>query len=254
MSVKRELQPRRHLEIEGTYNVRDVGGYRTLDGRRTRWKTFLRADDLHGLPPASQRTLIDYGIRTVIDLRTPSETEQAPNVFAGSPEVAYYHQNAYGDGPPPEVADPSESPGAAQRLVNIYVAMLDHKQPQVRRTLATLAAPGVLPAVVHCASGKDRAGRITALVLGIAGVPADTIAEDYALSARFLVRRSYEEEPELETSGYTWDDYQRDSCPPDVMLKLLQHLDERYGGVEAYVRSAGLSTGQIASIREAMVE
>ncbi len=62
-------QPKRHLRLEGTYNVRDIGGYRTTDGRHTRWRRLLRADSLHRLTPASQAALVDYGVRTVIDLR-----------------------------------------------------------------------------------------------------------------------------------------------------------------------------------------
>ena len=85
------MQPARHLDIDGAYNVRDLGGYPTRDGRRTRWKTFVRAASLHRLPPDSRATLIDYGIRTVIDLRMTRELEDAPNVFAGSSEVAYLH-------------------------------------------------------------------------------------------------------------------------------------------------------------------
>ena len=56
------MQPARHLDIDGAYNVRDLGGYPTLDGRSTRWKTFVRAASLHSLPPDSRAALIDYGI------------------------------------------------------------------------------------------------------------------------------------------------------------------------------------------------
>ena len=48
------LEPLRHLELEGAYNIRDIGGYATSDGRRTRWKTFLRADNLNNLTPGSR--------------------------------------------------------------------------------------------------------------------------------------------------------------------------------------------------------
>jgi len=85
------VQPARYLDIAGAYNVRDLGDHVTLDGRRTRRQPFVRAGSLHRLPPDSRATLIDYGIRTVIDLRMTRELEDAPNVFAGSSEVAYLH-------------------------------------------------------------------------------------------------------------------------------------------------------------------
>src|SRR5438046_2102734 len=81
----------RHLGLEGTYNMRDTGGYRTLDGRTTRWRTFLRSDSLHRLPHLARTTLLNYGVRTVVDLRRSDELHVAPNVFVHSPDVAYHH-------------------------------------------------------------------------------------------------------------------------------------------------------------------
>ena len=249
------MQPARHLDIDGAYNVRDLGGYPTSDGRETRWKTFVRAASLHALQPASQSALIDYGIRTVIDLRKTWETGEAPNVFEGSSHVTYHHQNMLGDGPEPE-ADPIESVGPANYMAASYSSWLDQRKPQIGRTLATLAEPEARPAIYHCAGGKDRTGIISALLLGIAGVPGDIIAEDYALSARYLLDRYFAEQapPESNPGNFTWEDYQRVHCPPDAMTKVLEHLNGRYGGIEPYVRTTGLSSGQIERIRAALVE
>ena len=249
------MQPARHLDIDGAYNVRDLGGYPTSDGRETRWKTFVRAASLHALQPASQSALIDYGIRTVIDLRKTWETGEAPNVFEGSSHVTYHHQNMLGDGPEPE-ADPIKSVGPANYMAASYSSWLDLRKPQIGRTLATLAEPEARPAIYHCAGGKDRTGIISALLLGIAGVPGDIIAEDYALSARYLLDRYFAEQapPESNPGNFTWEDYQRVHCPPDAMTKVLEDLNGRYGGIEPYVRTTGLSSGQIESIRAALVE
>ncbi len=249
------MQPARHLDIEGAYNVRDLGGYPTLNGRRTRWKTFIRAASLHRLPPGSRDDLIDYGIRTVIDLRRTHEVEEAPNVFAGSSQVTYHHQNMIGDEPLAGTTS-AASPVSAETIPAIYGSWLDLCQPEIRRTLATLAEPGARPAIYHCAGGKDRTGIISALLLGIAGVPAAVIAEDYALSARYLLDRHFAEQasPELTPDNYTQEDYQRDFCPPDAMLKVLDYVNECYGGIEGYARTIGLSPGQIDSIRTALVD
>ena len=245
------MQLARHLDIDGAYNVRDLGGYPTSDGRQTRWKTFVRAASLHALQPASQSALIDYGIRTVIDLRRTRETEEAPNVFAGSSQVTYHHQNMLGDEPEPE-DDSIERVEPAKYITAIYRSWLDLRQPQIGRTLATLAEPESRPAIYHCAVGKDRTGVISALLLGIAGVPEEIIAEDYALSARYLLDRYFVKE--ASNPGYTREDYQRESCPPDAMLKVLEYVNERYGGIEPYVRTTGLNSGQIESIRTALVD
>src|SRR5215475_76399 len=87
----------RHLGLTGTYNLRDTGGYHTLGGRTTRWRTFLRSDSLHRVPPIARTTLLNYGVRTVIDLRRYDEVQVAPNVFANSSEVVYHHVSLLAD-------------------------------------------------------------------------------------------------------------------------------------------------------------
>ena len=256
------MKPTRHLDVEGVYNMRDLGGYPTSDGRQTRWKTFVRSGSMHAMQPAAQSALVDYGIRTVIDLRRTSETEEAPNVFAGSSVVAYHHQNMLGDQPVPQsdaLPEPGtavEKPATPAEFVKFaYTAWLDGRQPQIGKTLATLAEPASRPAAYHCAGGKDRTGIVSALLLGIAGVPEDVIAEDYALSARYLMDRYYAQaSPGSDPSDFTWEDYQREYCPADGMRLVLEYLNERYGGIEPYVRSAGLNTDQIDSLRTALVE
>ncbi len=250
------MQPARHIDIDGAYNVRDLGGYPTSEGRQTRWKTFVRAASLHDLYPASQSALIDYGIRTVIDLRRPREIEEAPHVFAGSSEVIYHHQPMIGDEPASREEDAAEGGEPADYLMAAYTSLLELRQAQIGSTMATLADPGARPAIYHCAAGKDRTGVISALLLGIAGVPEDIIAEDYALSAKYLLAPylSKWKSPESNSGNYTWEDYQRDFCPPDAMLKVLEYVNERYGGIEPYIRTTGLNSDQIESIRTALVE
>ena len=244
-----ELHPRRHLGLDGAYNIRDIGGYPTADGRHTRWGTFLRADSLHRLPPASQAALIDYGIRTVVDLRQRDALEEAPDVFADSSKVAYFHHDMIGDDEPSEPAQPVGSLDPADRIARFYGGWLDRRQPQIRDALMTLAAPEARPALYHCAGGKDRTGVISALLLGLARVSAGTIAEDYALTARYVVGRFADAPPE-----HTWQEYQKEFCPPDAMLRVVQHLEERYGGVRRYVRAIGLSQEQVDSLQNALVE
>ena len=145
--------------------------------------------------------------------------------------------------------------GVEQRILS-YCTWLDLRAEQVSETLATFAVPGTLPALYHCASGKDRTGLITALLLGLAGVSTEIIAEDYALTARYLLPRDLNRRAlaGVDAADITWQDYAQQICPADVMVGTLKHLEERYGGVEGYVRSAGLSPEQIETLRQAVVE
>ncbi len=243
----------RRIDIEGAWNVRDIGGYETADGGRVRMRTFFRADSLHRLTEKDQQTLLGYGLRTVIDLRQTHELAEYPGVFAGSTEVSYHHVDVIGGKPiyySPVIGTPADDVSSS------YSAWLEQRQPQIGRVLATMAEPGALPALYHCAGGKDRTGVTTALLLEIAGVPEDAIAEDYGLTAKYLWERWKIEPPEIESGRKLrdWRDYQRGFCPPEGMRKVLAFLRDRYGGAEGYARTAGLTDRQIRTLREALVE
>ncbi|RPI70219.1 MAG: hypothetical protein EHM38_06360, partial [Geobacteraceae bacterium] len=70
----------RILPWEGCNNVRDLGGLRTSDGRLTRWKTIVRSDTPAKLTAAGWSALYNYGIRTIITLRTHGMQEDELNI------------------------------------------------------------------------------------------------------------------------------------------------------------------------------
>lgn len=245
---------RRHLPFEGVYNLRDIGGYPTADGRYTRWRTLLRADSLHRIPDAAQAELVeDYGLRTVIDLRDSGEIAEWPNVFAESPRVRYLNLPLMGEAP---LTDEPLPPGEILTRDELYRALLARRPAQIGQVLARLAEPDAFPALVHCTAGKDRTGIVVALLLGVAGVPDEIIAEDYALSSTYLIGQYWEEaRRRAEKSGIPWERWQSLlTCPPEGMLALIEHLQATYGGITPYLRAAGLTDRQVATLRTALVE
>jgi protein-tyrosine phosphatase len=242
--------PRRVLALAGTYNLRDVGGYPTADGRRTRWRTLLRSDSLHRLRPEAQATLIELGLRTVVDLRNARELTEAPNVFASSARVRYVNV--------PLVAAAGEVPreGEYPTLEEVYRRIVDTRASQLAAILGALAAPNGMPALLHCTAGKDRTGVVIALLLRLVGVDASTIGTDYAATAACLAGEfMLEFRRQTEARGIDWEKYQRLLvCPPEFMERLLTYVEAAHGGVATYLRTAGVTENQIAALRAALVE
>jgi protein-tyrosine phosphatase len=233
--------------LEGAYNVRDVGGYLTDDGRITRWRRLLRADGMHRLTEEAQRTLLETGLRTIIDLRRPREAENQPNVFATATTLRYRHMPLYQI----LVGDNDE-----RTLGEIYRWVVDECQPQIAAVIRLLADPDALPGLVHCTAGKDRTGVIIALLLGAVNVPAETIVADYALSAENL-RGEFTEETRrrVTVAGRDWEKYQRLLISPEEFMRdLLAHLDARYGGVQQYLRTIGIDGEELAILRDMLTE
>ena len=242
----------RRMEIAGAYNVRDLGGYPTMDGRATRRGHFIRADRLSALPAQAGKTLCDYGLRTVVDLRTSNETKQWPCTFANHPALEYRRHNLEGDDPLPgyDLGDKHRS------LSDSYLVLLDIRRAAVRDVFETLADSSRSPVVFFCAGGTDRTGIISALVLGVAGVPDEVIANDYSLSARGLVDRFLAEGPPpwMPPADLMSGRALAALAHRDTMLGMLQRVRADFGSVRRYLQNIGVTVQQIDDLRKSFVE
>ena len=239
----------RYIALEGTLNLRDLGGYLTGDGRLTRYGRLLRSDNLDQLPPINQIRLLNYGVGTIVDLREGSETETYPNVFAKSGSVIYLHLPMWNQ---TLVAQKD----ALDDRRAYYRMSLDRGQAELRDIMSSIAESDPDRAVLfHCAAGKDRTGLIAALALGTANVAPDIIAEDYALSAEYLSSRVVEWRKEALASGVDMARFDRQvASDAEVMLDTLKYIEQTYGGVPTYLARIGLSESQLKALHDRLVE
>ena len=108
-------------------------------------------------------------------------------------------------------------------------------------------APGVV--VFHCHAGKDRTGLVAAILLRLAGVPADVIAEDYALSAVRLEPRHRRWLADAQDEAERARIERISATPRDAMRAVLDALDQRYGGVDRYLLDGGLAPAALEAAR-----
>jgi protein-tyrosine phosphatase len=247
VTIERERM--RRLAWEGLLNARDLGGYPTADGRQTRWGAVVRSDSPAALTPAGRLALLDYRVRSMVDLRLPAEVAAHPNPFA-EPDthgVAYANVSFVDPAAPP--------PGDDTRLADDYKGMLDRFRGPVAAAMAAIANAPEGGVLIHCAAGKDRTGLIAALLLGLVGVAPETIAADYALTAECLRPRN---EAWLEDGPGDREEraalLARFAPTAEVMLEVLDHLHKRYGGVEPYLLEAGVSPADLARLRERLLD
>ena len=240
------------LAWEGCLNVRDLGGFPTGDGRRTRLGGVVRADNVRRLTDAGWRALAEHGVTRIVDLRWPEELarDQPREV-----DVDVVHVSVLGDELDPVYLAELDShldsvDDVADHYAWSYVDFLERYRDRFGLAFAAIAdADPDGTVVVHCAGGKDRTGLVAALLLRLVGVPREAIAADYALSADNL-------RPDLEAwLDEAADDAERarhaklSGTPADAMLRVLEELESRYGDVAAYLRAAGLTEAQIDRLR-----
>ena len=244
----RAEQPRQ-IKINGCYNLRDVGGYATHDGGRTRWRALLRSDSLHRLAPDGWRTLHEHGLRTIIDLRRLGEIARASYRIEDEAGARYFHIPIFDD----EAYHTVDAP--ARDLPDLYRLLLDNRAPQFAAVLRAISAEGAAPALIHCAVGKDRTGLAVALALGVAGVPSDTIATDYALSYELLAPLYDDWRADVRERGGDLERLERMiQTRSETMFETLGYLDAHYGGPESYLEWAGFTESDKRTLRAMLIE
>jgi protein tyrosine/serine phosphatase len=234
----------RRLDWPDCRNTRDLGGLPCATGT-TRHGVVIRSDNISSLNAAGVQAMWQYGVNTVIDLRTQSEAANFPSPFA-RPDYGPEYLNL------PVIDDAfmtkvNDTAGIPQR----YQLMVDHRQEAFGQILTTLARVDG-PAVVHCYAGKDRTGLVAAMLLSLAGVDKDAIAGDYAETDIQLADR-YKEwlasaSPERLAS-------MRDElrCQPEWMVGLLGHIDQTWGGVEPYLTAAGMAPADLVRLKTKLI-
>lgn len=248
----------RTIVLEGAFNARDLGGFRTRDGFQTRWRRVIRTAHLHRLTPADVQQMHDIGVRTVCDLRSDDEvswTGIGPLFESGA--VTHVHQPFFGssvrnynDSRPRDIEE-----RRADWHARGYESVLSMAAPAIANMFALMTELDRYALVIHCVAGKDRTGLLTALLLRVLGVPDEDIVDDYALTARIrppdhLLRLM------LRENGVDPDTVREDpwQAPAIVMESTLRVLDGTYGSTEGYLSEIGVPGEHLAALRELMLE
>lgn len=240
------VPPERVLPLEGGRNFRDLGGYVTQDGRRTRWRRLFRAASLGLLTPRDHALLDRLGLRTIFDLRATDERAKEPVRWSQGAGPRLLDHDYLVDLsvlsrvlPRPE-ADVAAARGAFQALY----ATLPTRFASTYRALFAALRDGELPLAFNCSAGKDRTGVGAALLLSALGVPRETIFADYLLS-----NQHYRPGPDIAAamSGRHGDWLLR--LRPEMLQVMLNveasyleaafaAIEREYGSVAGYLESA----------------
>jgi protein-tyrosine phosphatase len=237
------------IELQGAYNVRDLGGLRTRDGRITRAGVIYRGDSLDKITSADDKILFDkLGIGTIIDLRTKAETELVELNFP----VPRYRYSVLVEGRLGHEPFPTDDP---VELAKVYLSNLDGGRAAVKATFDLIAAnlQAGIATLFHCAAGRDRTGIMAALLLSLVGVTDGQIAMDYVQSNRNArrVTRKLAENPLYANN---------DKGRPEVILLhertilgFMKLLREQLDGPRQFCLDSGLTPEAIAAIEAGFV-
>jgi protein-tyrosine phosphatase len=237
----------RTLNFDGGCNFRDLGGYRTRDGRELKWGHVFRTGVLSYFTPDDNKRLNQLGVRAICDLRRAEERKHEPTRW---PDANTQHLSWDDGSAPPTIrtiaadqSHPYTAAGMRAAMVDLYCALPAWMSPRLR-AIFTRIAQGDVPVMVHCAAGKDRTGIAVALLLALLDVPDETILEDYLLTnASDLVEFTVTHQPGGEAAGNhpllaMPEDIRRVlfAADADYLQASLDQIARDHGDVRKYLR------------------
>jgi len=231
-----------------------MGGLVTRDGRVTTRGILFRGDNPRYLTGRDTDFFERIGLRTVIDLRSDAERgrDSVRPLASCVPRMLHL---AMQYAPGSEDSGTYMVPPDVSSLEDLYVAYLLHSGEAVARVFSVLADAKTLPALFHCAAGKDRTGLIAALVLSSVGVDDDVIADDYEATATNVPSLI----TLLETADPTAGDHlsQLDpkllSADRATIVSTLAWLRSTYGSVQGYLSSCGVADEDVEVLRHRLL-
>ncbi len=246
----------RVLPLQGGRNFRDLGGYRSADGRSVKWRVLFRSGSMTGLTANDYAYLEKLGIRVVCDLRDNRERIAEPVQWpaAAAPQVLssdyLLDQRAMlPAGPPVQwTAEAARASLAAQ-----YPRLLAQFNGQYRRMFAELLA-GHAPLAFNCSAGKDRTGIAAALLLTALGVPRATVIEDYLLTNQTLDTGSLAKSGAISQLPAPAIKAML-AADPSYIAAAFAVIDAHVDGADGYLRDElGLGAADIAHLRGLYLE
>lgn len=251
----------RSLGFSCLQNARQLGGYRTADGRCVKENVLLRSGKLN-CASAEEKNALDkiYHLQTVIDLRTKDERKAEPDPYILNSEniwIPVLNEDAYTDANLQEIAAFTKEYGdnpAAEAVAILqsgydisimYQQMLSdpYSMKQYAKFLRQLLLihPGN-SVLWHCSGGKDRAGTAAVLLLVALGADEQTILQDFDLSNHYYEKsiqqmrldasRLTDDPVIIEKTGYFA------GVNSEYMEKAMQWMKETYGSLHSYLTEA----------------
>jgi len=254
----------RQLSLEGTPNFRDLGGYETEEGRRLRWGKLYRSSKLSALTNKDINYVNRLGVTLICDFRQVVEQDLEPTWL--------------GDASSHTLASLPVTPGSSNSFIenlhqgiiavddaagfmkNINRDFVSNQMPQYAEMFRLLLV-GDQQMLIHCASGKDRTGFGSALILDVLGVSEEIITEDYLLTNNYL-----QIEKELERLSTQLVDHSGSAVSEDILRPMLEvrpeyiracfeEIRKRYESKEHFFETAlSLDSTKIEKIKEKYLE
>ena len=250
----------RKLSMDGSYNTRELGGYKTTDGKSVKWGVLFRSDKLSDISLEDQKYLKNLGIQRIVDFRSKAEKTEDPDKI---PEgVAYIEMPIEVDG---AMRTKIEAILKGEINRNVKDFLIEANEEFIKnyshiysKFLKDLAKEQK-PTMFHCTAGKDRAGFAAAITLIAIGVSKEDAINDYMKTNEYTAERIDEMISKIELMSL----YQTDGellrpllgVEREYLEAAFKTAENEYGSIENYIRSGlNISEKEIQQLRSFLLE
>ena len=231
------------VNIDSTLNLRDLGGMPISDGKVFPYKKFLRSGTLSDVNPEALEKLKEYGVTTVVDLRSVAEFRNYGSPAYDDKDIKFYNIPLF-VGDPDAEEDPTMIFLRTHYLGDFYVLVMEELGTEIVKVLNILAqAKGC--SLYHCAHGKDRTGIISAILYLLVGAEREHIIRNYEFSyehIKWFLDPLIEKREE--NSKHT---LRSDRINMEIML---DYIDDKFDGdICKYLIQNGMTEQEIEALR-----
>lgn len=229
------------IELDGTNNTRDLGGYDTQDGKTIKNGILYRSDKLSNLTFRDCEKLSNLGIKRIIDFRSEVEKLKEPNVIPDG--IEYIEMPIEADKKiNQEINDILE--GKIDKDIREFLIeanrdfILEYKD--IFSNFIKILAKNPKPTLFHCTAGKDRTGFATFLIYTILGVDRETIIVDY-LKTNYFIRDTLDEQIENVAKIMNINEEDSEKIMPllrvdiDYIESAINTADKKYGSIHNFI-------------------
>jgi len=255
----------RKLPFTGAHNFRDLGGYKTEDGRALKWGKIYRSDDLHLLTDEDLKYLSRLNIKSVVDFRSDEERESEPDRL--NPDMTQVLLPIKFQ---PEELDDETLKNLMKNLTfgtldssnllrDFNIVIVKDFATEYKKFFRHVIENNAEPIVFHCTAGKDRAGFASAMILTVLGVPREKVIEDYLLTNTYVKDHVDSEMLEIELKTFfraDTDNLRKINLVEERYIQAaFDTIDSEWGGMDNYISGAlGLSDEDILKLKDFYLE
>ena len=255
----------RKLPFTGAHNFRDLGGYKTEDGRTVKWGKIYRSDNLHSLTDEDLKYMKRLNIKSVVDFRSVEERENEPDRL--NPDMTQVLLPIKFQ--PKELDDDSVKNlmkdltfgdlDSSNLLRDFNIVIVEEFTDEYKNFFRHIIENNAEPLVFHCTAGKDRAGFASAMILTILGVPREKVIEDYLLTNTYVKDHVDDKMLEIELKTFfraDTDNLRKINLVEERYIQAaFDTIDSKWGGMDRYISEAlNLNEEDILKLKDFYLE